>query len=102
LQQLQALFEIQTIAEGAAVEDGGDDFVNLWGKDAVLAYVNPKSASERGSMSFGYTYNLRGRPIVEVGYEDRSNKSMIYPVTDARRRYLVGNTAGFLFSNAVV
>ena len=99
--QLQSLFEIASVQEGAATEEVNGSFVDLWGKSAVFAYVNPKSASERGSMSFGHTYNLRGRPIVEVGYEDRPNKSMIYPVTDARRRYLVGNTAGFLFSDAV-
>lgn len=101
LAQLQALFEIERIVEGDAVEaTAGGGFADLWGKNAVLAYTPVRSLAQRGSLSFGYTYQLASRPVVEQGYADRSAKSMVYPVTDAYQRMLVGNTAGYLISNA--
>lgn len=100
--QLQALFEIEKIAEAGAVEAvAGGGFADMWGKFALLAYSAPKTLAQRGSMSYGLTYQLATRPVVEEGYADRNAKSMAYPVTDAYQRVLVGNTAGYLLSAAV-
>ncbi len=100
LQQLQALFELQQIVEGEAVYHDGTQFQDVWGKDAILAFTTPASMQEMGSPSYGYTYQLEGRPLVEEGYEDRNANSWIYPVTDAYQPVLPGATAGFLFKNA--
>lgn len=100
LQQLQALFELQQIVEGEAVYHDGTQFQDVWGKDAILAFTTPASMQEMGSPSYGYTYQLEGRPMVEEGYEDRNANSWIYPVTDAYQPVLPGATAGFLFKNA--
>ncbi len=100
LQQLQALFELQQIVEGEAVYHDGTQFQDVWGKDAILAFTTPASMQEMGSPSYGYTYQLEGRPMVEDGYEDRNANSWIYPVTDAYQPVLPGATAGFLFKNA--
>lgn len=100
LQQLQALFELQQIVEGEAVYHDGTQFQDVWGKDAILAYTTPASMQEMGSPSYGYTYQLEGRPMVEEGYEDRNANSWIYPVTDAYQPVLPGATAGFLFKSA--
>lgn len=100
--QLQALFEIPQIIEGQAIKNGsGDEFEDVWGNDAILAYVTPKSMREMGSQCFGYTYQLKGRPFVEEGYYERNRKSYIVPVTDARKPYLVGANGGYLIRNAV-
>lgn len=99
--QLQALFEIDTIVEGSAIYNGADGFSDVWGNDAILAYVAPKSMQEMGSQCFGYTYQLTGRPMVEEAYPDRNRKSWIVPYTDARAPYLVGANGGFLIRNAV-
>ena len=100
--QLQALFEIDQIVEAGAVEAAtGGGFADMWGKFALLAYSAPKTLAQRGSMSYGLTYQLATRPVVEDGYADRNAKSMAYPVTDAYQRVLVGNTAGYLLSAAV-
>ena len=101
LQQLQALFELQQIVEGEAVYHDGSQFQDVWGKDAILAYTTPASMQEMGSPSFGYTYQLEGRPMVEEGYEERNANSWFYPVTDAYQPVLAGATAGFLFKSAV-
>ena len=99
--QLQALFEIPLIIEGEAISNGATDFNDVWGTDAILAYVAPKSMQEMGSQSYGYTYQLTGRPMAEEGYPDRNRKSWIVPYTDARAPYLVGANGGFLIQNAV-
>lgn len=101
LQQLQALFELQQIVEGEAVYHDGTQFQDVWGKDAILAYTTPASMQEMGSPSYGYTYQLEGRPMVEEGYEERNSNSWLYPVTDAYQPVLAGATAGFLFKSAV-
>lgn len=100
LQQLLALFELQQIVEGESVYHDGTQFQDVWGKDAILAFTTPASMQEMGSPSYGYTYQLEGRPMVEEGYEDRNANSMIFPVTDAYQPVLAGAAAGFLFKDA--
>jgi hypothetical protein len=98
--QLSALFEIPQIVEGEEVYYDGTQFQDVWGKDAILAYTTPASLAEMGSPSYGYTYQLQGRPVVEEGYDERNTNSWINPVADARKPYLVGADAGFIFKNA--
>ena len=99
--QLMALFELSQIVEGEAVYHDGTQFQDVWGKDAILAYTTPASLAEMGSPSYGYTYQLSGRPVVEEGYEDRNANSWINPVADARKPVLAGASAGFIFKAAV-
>ena len=99
--QLMALFEIAQIVEGEEVFYNGTQFEDVWGKDAILAYTTPASLAEMGSPSYGYTYQLSGRPVVEEGYEDRNANSWINPVADARKPVLAGASAGFIFKAAV-
>ena len=101
LQQLHALFELQQSVEGEAAYHDGAQLQDVWGKDAILAYTTPASMQEMGSPSFGYTYQLEDRPMVEEGYPDRNANSWFYPVTDAYQPVLAGATAGFLFKSAV-
>lgn len=44
--QLQALFELQQIVTGEAVYHDGTSFVDVWGKDAILAFATPASQQE--------------------------------------------------------
>ena len=101
LAQLQALFELQQIVVGEAVYHNGTSFVDVWGKDAVLAFTTPASQQEMGSPSYGYTYQLQGRPSVEEGYFDDNTNTWYYPTTDAYQPVLAGASAGFLFKAAV-
>lgn len=100
IEQLQRLFEIERIVEGEATYHDGLAFQDMWGAEAVLAFTTPASMQNRGSPSYGYTYQLEGRPNVEEAYFDRNPKTWYYPVNDARQPVLVGATAGFLFKNA--
>ena len=101
LQQLQALFEVENVVELPAVYHDEGKFKDLWGTDVVMAYTTPKSLREMGSPSFGYTYRLRDRPMVEEGYYDPNTNTWYYPVQDAYDAVLAGPSAGYLIKNAV-
>lgn len=99
---LAALFGLQRVLVGDAIyTDASGAFVDVWGKNAVLAYTETAGIAEMGLPSFGYTYRLQGAPIVEVAYQDRNAKSWIYPVTDEVAPVIAGSTAGYLISPAV-
>lgn len=102
LAQLQALFEIERIVEGQAIQDVNGTFVDVWGNDAILAYVAPRTLQEMGSQNFGYTYQLRSRPMVEQAYWDNSKASWMYPVCDASQTVLTSADSGYLITGAVV
>jgi hypothetical protein len=100
LEQLQRLLEIAQIVEGEATYHDGSAFQDMWGKDALLAYTTPASMQQRGSPNYGYTYQLKDRPIVEEPYFEKNPQTWYYPVSDAYQPVLVGATAGFLFTGA--
>lgn len=99
--QLQALFEVAQIIEGQAITDTDGTFSDVWGNDAILAYVMPKSLQEMGSQNYGYTYQLASRPTVETPYFDNSKNSFMYPVSDASQVVLTSADSAYLITNAV-
>lgn len=100
---LAALFGVSRVVSGDAIysDDAGSVFTDVWGKDVVVAYTNLASAQNGGLPSYGYTYQLKGYPMVEDPYYDRSAKSWIYPVTRAEAPVLASASAGYLITNAV-
>jgi hypothetical protein len=98
---LATLFGLERVVVADAVWHNGSSMVDIWGKDAILAYTATGSAQDAGRPSFGYTYQLTGAPMAEEPYPDRSHKSWIYPVTDEVSPVIAGADAGFLFTNAV-
>lgn len=100
---LASLFGVQRVVVGDAIyaNDAGTQFVDVWGKDVVLAYTELGSVADMGEPSYGYTYTLIGYPEVEEPYKDRNTKSWIYPVTRAEAPVLASASAGYLITNAV-
>jgi len=99
LQQFAQLVEVERVAVGKAVyADDADTFVDVWGNDAVLAYV-PPSPEGMEEPSYGYTYTMEAHPAVEVPYYDANEKSWIYGVTMERVPVLTGIVAGYLIQN---
>jgi Phage major capsid protein E len=101
---LARYFEVDEVLVGKAIylPDGTADnaaATDVWGKDAILAYV--PTGGNWMVPSFAYTYRLMGYPMVESPWYDRDIKSWKYPTTMERRPYAVGADAGFLFTNAV-
>ena len=98
---LAELFEVATVKVAKAVIAGDDDvFSDIWGNDAVLAYV-PAQVSSIIQPSYGYTYTLNGNPLVENAYTEHNAKSEVYGVTFERAPVMAGADSGFLFQNVV-
>ncbi|MBI3771454.1 MAG: major capsid protein [Gammaproteobacteria bacterium] len=99
---LASLFGVQRVMVGEAVyEDASGAMTDVWGKHAVVAYTEVGGLVDMGLPSYGYTYRLRGYPIVESPYQDRNAKSWVYPVTDELSPVIAGASAGYLITNAV-
>ncbi len=102
LEMLAALWDVKRVAVGDAIyEDATGTLQDVWGKHVVVAYTDISGVADMGLPSFGYTYRLRGYPVVETPYQDRNAKSWIYPVTDSIAPVVASNGAGYLISNAV-
>lgn len=99
---LAALFGVERVLVGDAIyADDAGNFLDVWGKDVVVAYTNLAPVPEQGAPSFGYTYQLDGYPLVEETYYDRNAKSWIYPVTTAEAPVIASALGGYLIKNAV-
>lgn len=93
-------FGVQKVVVGAAVSatDAGV-FSDIWGNDAVLAYV-PQGLSSVQQPSFAYTYTMAGHPFVKAPYLDNNRESWVYGVHFERVPVLTGMQSGFLIQNA--
>ena len=93
---LAALWDLEKVSVGKAVafDDAGND-IDIWGNNAVLAYV-PLTSSGMEDPSFGYTYTMQNHPLVEKPYYENNAKSWIYPVTYERLPVLTGILSGYL------
>jgi Phage major capsid protein E len=103
-QMVARYFEVDklVVGKGIYLPDGAGDNdlgTDIWGKDAILAYV--PTGINYMVPSYGYTYRLTGYPSVEAPWYDRDIKSWKYPTTMERRPFLTGADAGFLIQNAV-
>lgn len=99
---LAALWNVKRVVVGDAVyADDGGNFSDVWGKYVVVAYTETGTLADAGLPSYGYTYRLRGNPMVESPYMDRNQKSWVYPVTDELSAVIAGALAGFLYSAVV-
>lgn len=105
LDQLKTILNVDTIQVGDAVFIGNDGVgSDVWGNNAVLAYVPKIGAGGTSDLSlaepaFGFTNVMEGHPFAETPYYDNGSKSWIYGATYERQANVSYNTAGFLFTN---
>lgn len=103
LDTLRQVFEVDRIVVGnATVADDADDLGDVWGADAILAYVSPGSGVNANAEepSYGYTYAINGMPLVEQPYWEHATKSWVYGVAYDATPVLSGMTAGYLIKDA--
>lgn len=103
-EMLAAFFDVKKVTIGKAVylpetASDSDPALDVWGDDAILAYV-PEKGNNFRVPSYGYTYELKGYPHIQAPYWDSTTDSWVYPAKFERRPYLVGPEGGFLFQNA--
>jgi hypothetical protein len=103
--ELKTILEIDDIVVGDAVWiDDTDTGRDVWGNNAILAYVPRMAGSGSADISlaepaFGFTNVIEGHPFSETPYFDPATKSWIYGATYERRPNVAYNTAAFLFTN---
>lgn len=103
-EQLATILDVAAIDVGDAVWiDDTDTGRDVWGNNAVLAYV-PNIGGNGASISlaepgFGFTNVIEGHPFAETPYYENASKSWIYGATYERRPNVAYNTAAFLFTN---
>lgn len=95
------LWNIKNVVVGGSIKaDDAGVLSDVWGNNAVLAYV-PQSKADLQAIepSYGYTYTMEGHPLVEEPYWEANSKSWIYGVSFERAPVLSGISAGFLIQN---
>lgn len=100
---LAQFFDVEQVLVGDAIYDNDDSTasVDVWGNDAILAYVPAKGQTGMRVPAFGYTYRLNGHPFVQPAFFDRGIRSWQNDCFDEWSPELVGPDAGFLFQAAV-
>lgn len=104
LEQLAKILEVEEVVCGDAIWiDASDEGQDVWGNNAVLAYV-PKIGGAGDTISlaepaFGFTNVIEGHPFAETPYYEAATKSWIYGATFERLPNVSYNTAAFLFTN---
>jgi len=102
MEMLRAYFDLPNFASGDAIYDLQDGTtVDVWGGDAILAYVPPAGLRQMALPSYGYTYQLLGHPLVEPSRFDPDIRSWKNDCLDEFSPELVGADAGFLFQAAL-
>ncbi len=104
LAMLREILNIPNIAIGdAIVAEDDNEFGDVWGTSAVLAYVGQGNGGVNANMeepSYGYTYVIDGHPLVEQPYWDANAKSWVYGTSFDNSPVLSGMTAGYLMEGA--
>lgn len=104
IEQLKTILNVPEIVIGDAVWiDENDDGRDVWGNNAILAYV-PSIGAGSGNISlaqpaFGFTNVIEGHPFAETPYYENGSKSWIYGATFERRPNVAYDDAAFLFQN---
>jgi hypothetical protein len=103
LEQLARYFDVKKVVAGDAIYDNPDGTSSdVWGADAILAYVPEEAANRQmGLPSYGYTYQLRNHPFVAPARWEGGVRSWLNDCFDEFSPELVGADAGFLVQNAV-
>lgn len=104
-QMLERYFKVDKILVPEAVSlpagaDESDDFEDVWGNHVVAAYV-PPVVRNMHVPSFGYTYRLKGYPMVKQAYFDDTCDSYINGVTFEEKAHMTSDVAGVLISNVL-
>lgn len=101
-EMLAQYFNVERVLVGDMIyDDDNNQSFDVWGNDAILAFVPKSGTAGMRVPAFGYTYRLRGHPFVEPAYYDRSIRSWANDIFDEWSPEIVGPDAGFLFQAAV-
>lgn len=96
---IQAYFKLDKVVSAEAItSDDGGNFTDIWGNNAVLAYVGLGPITQ-ATPSFAMTYMMTGHPVAEMPYYDNRAKSWVYGATIERVPVQTALGAGYLIQN---
>jgi hypothetical protein len=99
---LAQYFGVEEVLVGNAIVDDGDgNSSDVWGNDAILAFVPPEGQANINIPAFGYTYRLANHPFVQPARWVGDYRSWMNDCFDEWSPEVVGPDAGFLFQAAV-
>lgn len=103
---LARFFEVDRVIIGAAKKNASkegqaDSMSDIWGKDALLAYINPRLGQK--TVSLGVTYQWKSRTTERLnGTDERDRRGQFIRVGDHYYdQELIAAGAAYLFKDAV-
>lgn len=100
--QLAEYFNVKQLLIGDAIFDDDDgDSVDVWGEDAILAFVPVAGLQNIRIPAYGYTYRLANHPFVQPARYEGGVRSWLNDVFDEYSPEIVGPDAGFLVQSAL-
>jgi hypothetical protein len=103
---LARFFDVERVIIGAAkkntsVEGQADSMSDIWGRDALLAYINPRLGQK--TVSLGVTYQWKQRSTERLnGTDERDRRGQFIRVGDHYYdQELIAAGAAYLFKDAV-
>lgn len=99
--KLAAYFGVKRYVTAETMSGEPGAFKYVWGRNFVMAYTPEASLANMGSPSFGYTYRLRGYPIVAPAWYHRKRDAWLYPVTTYSTPVIAGKSAGVLLQTVI-
>lgn len=102
LQALADLFEVDNVYVGLPLRrtsnpNQTDVLADVWGKNALLAYVNPRPMIKQISLA----YMFQSRPRQVYKYRDDTISSDIIRCSEVTAEKLVADKCGYLFTNVL-
>lgn len=101
LDMIKELLEIEDMFVGKSVySEDGSTFSDVWGDNIILAYVDKSDYQRRTEFkpSFGYTFQLRDKPEIDVYFEN-GGKTKVIRNTDNYDIKITSTDAAFLIYN---
>lgn len=99
---LASYFDLERVVIGDTIyDDDAGVQQDVWGNDAIVAYVPGEGERSMAVPAYGYTYQLNGHPFVEEVRWIADVRSWGNQVIDEFSPEMVGPDAGFLIQNAV-
>ncbi len=103
---LARFFDVDRVIIGGAkkntsVEGQADSMSDIWGRDALLAFVNPRLGQK--TVSLGVTYQWKNKTVERLnGTDERDRRGQFIRVgDDYRDAELIAAGAAYLFKDAV-
>lgn len=99
---LADLFEVENVHVGLPLrrtsnQGQTDVLADVWGKNALLAFINPRPAIKQISLS----YMFQSRPRQVFKYRDDTISSDVIRCSEVTAEKMVANTCGYLWTNVL-